>query len=262
MSKMVKEKVRQHYVPQFYLKFFSPIKNGNYVYCFDKKSKKSFKTNVRRLCYEIGFYEVANKPRKPIEGAFNNQETECSKIFKKVINTEDMRVLTMAELAEFLGFLVVFKQRTKKRREIVTQARKIWLDKVNSQFSDWEVVMNSDNWQQTDHLFSMVDLREEEMKQLLKNNWILVVNQTKIPFLTSDDPLIQQLISRDKRFSEPYVKYYFPLTPQILIFSEPLIGNNVRCQKVVTTDENIVKSANCLTYKNALRFVISKDNCF
>jgi len=168
----------------------------------------------------------------------------------------------MEELAEFLGFLVIFKQRTKKRREIVSQVVITRWDEINSKLSDWRVVPKSENWRQEEHLCSMVNLRKTEIEQLFKNNWILVVNQTKIPFWTSDDPLIQQLISRDKRFGEPYVKYYFPLTPQILIFSEPLIANDVRCHKIATTNEDVVKRTNCLTLENALRFVISRENNF
>ena len=260
---MGKEKVKQHYVPQFYLKLFSQEKNGNHVYCYDKEKKKPFRTNVRRLCYEIGFYEVANMPNKPIEEAFSIQERECSRIFRKIINAEDMRILTETELAEFLGFLVIFKQRTKKRREIVTKAREIWLDRINSQFSDWEVVPDSGNWKQVDHLLSMIDLLEEETRMLFKNSWVMVVNQTKNPFWTSDDPLIQQYIGSDKRFSEPYVKYYFPLTPRLLIFSEPLIGNVVKLYKMITTNEVLVNNTNYrLTLKNALRFVISKEDNF
>ncbi len=256
----MKEKARQHYVPQFYLKLFSTEKNGNCVYCYDKENKRAFKTNVKALCSEIGFYENANKPNKPIEEAFSIQEGECSRIFRKVIGAEDMRVLTQVELAEFLGFLVLFKQRTRKRRDIVSQARKIWLDDVNSKFTDWKVVPKIDNWEQNEHLLSMVDFYEEETKQLLKNNWVLVVNKTKTPFWTSDDPIVQQFIRSDKRFSQPYMKFNFVLTPRILIFSEPLIGNNIRLFKTEITDESMVNDTNYrLTFRNAYRFVVSSE---
>jgi hypothetical protein len=171
-----------------------------------------------------------------------------------------MRVLTQVELAEFLGFLVIFKQRTRKRRDIVSQARRIWLDDVNSKFTDWKVVPSIDNWEQNEHLLSMVDFHEEETKQLFKNNWVLVVNKTKTPFWTSDDPIVQQFIRNDKRFSQPYMKFNFILTPCILIFSEPLIGNNIQLFKTEITDENMVNGTNYrLTFRNAWRFVVSSE---
>ena len=260
---MIKNKIKQHYIPQFYLRLFSPKEKGHYVYCYDKATKKSFRTSTRQVCYENGFYEDKNKPIKPIEDAFSICEKESSALFRKVIKAEDLRVFTAIELAMFLGFLLLFKQRTKKRRGIVAQARKIWLDRVNSQFSDWKIAPKSSNWQQADHLLSMVDLLEEETRQLFENNWVLLVNQTKTPFWTSDDPLVQQLISNDVRFKEPYVKYYFPLSPHLLIFSEPLTGNYLRLYKAVTADEDAVNNTNHrLTLRNAHRFVISPENNF
>jgi hypothetical protein len=118
------DKAKQHYVPQFYLKLFSPEKDGEYVYCYDKENRKAFRTNVRQVCFEIGFNEDAKKPIKPIEDAFSLFERECSKIFWKVINAQDLHVLNIKEFADFVVFLLLFKQRTKKRREIVSFARK------------------------------------------------------------------------------------------------------------------------------------------
>jgi hypothetical protein len=259
---MTKEKARQHYVPQFYLKLFSPEKNGIYVYCYDKKNKKTFRTNVSQVCFEIGFYEDAKKPSKPIEDAFSLFERECSKVFAKVINAEDLHVLDIKEFSDFVVFMLLFKQRTKKRRKIVSYARKMWLDSINSQLTDWVVVPTADNPEQSDHLWSMIGTYQDELKLILKNDWQLVINKTKVPFWTSDDPLLQQLVKNDKRFNEPYVKNYFPLTPSLLVHSQPLIGNYVSVTKITMTDENVVNNLNCLTWNNAQRFVISKEDKF
>jgi hypothetical protein len=67
----MKEYSRQHYVPQFYLKLFSPEKDGDYVFCYDKKKRNAFRTNVRQICYEIGFNSDVNKPNKLVEKAFH-----------------------------------------------------------------------------------------------------------------------------------------------------------------------------------------------
>lgn len=253
---------RQHYVPKFYLKLFSTEKNGTFVYCYDKKTNGARKVSVKRLCSEIGFYESPNKPNKPIEDAFSIQESQCGNLLRKVINAADLRALTLIEFAEFLNFLVILKQRTKKRRDIVSQARKIWLENKNSQLTDWRIVPTSDNWQQADHLLSIPALYEEESKQLFKNDWQLVVNKTKVPFWTSDDPLRQGIVKNDTRFKEPYIKNYFPLTPSLLVHSQPLIGDYVSVTKAFVKDENAVNFVNRLAWDNAQRFVISKENNF
>jgi len=108
-----------------------------------------------------------------------------------------------------------------------------------------------------------IETTKEELKMLCKNNWELIINKTKIPFFASDDPLIRQLVYNDKRFGKPYVKNYFPLTPRMLMHSEPLVSsNNIRLYKIEIASENVIKNLNRLTLKNSLRFVISRNNDF
>jgi hypothetical protein len=259
---MGKERAKQHYVPQFYLRLFSPEEKGDCVYCYDKANKKSFRSSTRQICFENGFYEDKNKTNKPIEKAFSICEKECRVLLSKIVRAEDLSVLNTKEFADFLAFLLLFKQRTRKRRDIVGYARKIWVERINSRFSDWKVVPKSNNWQQSDHLLSMVDTFEPEIESLCRNNWGLLVNQTKIPFWTSDDPLVQQLVRNDERFGEPYVKNYFPLNPSMLVHSEPVIGNDVEVLRAAVTSELVINNINRLTLKNAHRFVISRDNSF
>jgi len=45
----------EHYVPQFILKNFT-VGNGKQIYVFDKHDEKSFKTNIRNIAAETGFY--------------------------------------------------------------------------------------------------------------------------------------------------------------------------------------------------------------
>jgi len=259
---MTKENVKQHYVPQFYLRLFSSNAKGNSVFCYDKKTTKTFKIKIKKICYENGFYENENKKKKPIEDAFSFADKEASRLFNKVIDAEDLSVLNMNELSSLICCLLLLKQRTRKRRNIVRVAREEWLENINRKFSDWKIVPTSENWEQSEHLLSIIETQKEELKRLCKNNWMLILNKTKIPFWTSDDPLIQQLVNNDKRFNEPYVLNYFPLTPNILMLSQPLFSRNIRFFKTEVTDENIINHCNRLTVKNANRFVISKINDF
>lgn len=259
---MVKEKEKQHYIPQFYLRKFSPREKQNYVYCFDKENGNSFITSVRDMCYEIGFYENQHKSKKPIEEAFSFAEKECSTLFRKVIDYEDLTILRVNEFSGLLVCLLIFKQRTKKRRDVISDARKKWMKRINDKFSDWRIVPKFDNWKQSDHLLSMIKTYKEELNMLCRNNWELIINKTRIPFWTSDDPLIQQFVTNDERFHNPYIKYYFPLTPKILMHSEPLFCTNIKLLKREITNEEVVNNLNLLTFNNAHRFVISKRDNF
>jgi hypothetical protein len=185
----------------------------------------------------------------------------------KIINAEDLHVLGIEKFENFVEFMLLFKQRTKKRREIVSYARNIWLEKknsqlINNQITDWKVVSTADNPEQSDHLWSIIDTHKEEIALMLKNDWQLIINKTNIPFLTSDDPLLQQFVKNDPSFEEPYVKNYFVLTPTLLVHSQPLIGNYVNLTRATVTEEDLVRNVNRLTWNNAQRFVISKEDKF
>lgn len=240
-----KTNTRQHYVPQFYLRYFS-FKNSDSVFCYDKINKKSFTTNIRDICHEINFYSP-KQDEESLEKAFSECESYWNFLFKKAIDSEDLSVLNTEEFGGLLTFLVLQKQRTVKRRKIVSSARKFWINKINEEFTDWKIVPPID-LERTDHLSSMIELYPEEMEIVFKNNWELIINNTQIPFLTSDDPLIQQLVKNDKRFVDPYIKNYFPITPKLLMVSEPLLSQGVYITKESISEKNIVDQVYlCLT---------------
>ena len=47
-----------HYVPQFLLKNFSVDPNKPQVWAYDKSTGRSFRTNVRNIAAEKGFYRL------------------------------------------------------------------------------------------------------------------------------------------------------------------------------------------------------------
>ena len=55
MSRVKREKKKQHYVPQFYLKRFST--DGHSVFVFDKFTQKVFRTNIANVASGRYFYD-------------------------------------------------------------------------------------------------------------------------------------------------------------------------------------------------------------
>lgn len=254
---MPQKKTRQHYVPQFYLKYFA-IGNSDNVFCYDKINKKSFQTNSRDICCEINFYSP-KQAEESLEKVFSECESYWNFLFKKVIESEDLSILNTEEFAGLLIFLVLQKQRTMKRRKLVSSARKFQISKINEKFTDWKIVPSTD-LERIDHLLSMIELYTEDMNNVFKNNWELIINNSQVPFFTSDDPLIQQLVKNAKRFRNSYVKNYFPITPKLLIVSEPLTSQGVYITKESISDKNTITKFNQLTFNNAFRFIILNNN--
>ena len=105
----------------------------------------------------------------------------------------------------------------------------------------------------------MINLQEEDGMKIFPNNWELIISKSHIPFWTSDDPLVQQLVTTNQRFKDPYVKNYFPITPKFLMHSEHLSSRFFRPFKTDVSDIDKITILNRLTYKNAYGFVISNS---
>ena len=78
----------QHYVPQFLLKNFT-IGKKLQVWVFDKQTGKIFKSHVKNVASENGFYNFTIKGNEyTIEPSLSDVETHASKIVKGIIRNK------------------------------------------------------------------------------------------------------------------------------------------------------------------------------
>ena len=103
----------QHYIPQFYLKRFSEEKKGEfYIWCFNLKSSKIFKSNISKVCKENWFYDKHNV----FENGMSVIESQHSKIYK-FIRDNPFNILTEPEKRTIMEFVYFTHARTRKARE-------------------------------------------------------------------------------------------------------------------------------------------------
>ena len=80
-------KIRQHYVPKFYLKNFA-IKKGPKTYmiqCFDKSNNKTFIANINDIAVEKYFYD--KEEPTATENILSFLERESARVLR-LISTE------------------------------------------------------------------------------------------------------------------------------------------------------------------------------
>ncbi|MBW4598540.1 MAG: DUF4238 domain-containing protein [Calothrix sp. FI2-JRJ7] len=142
----MRQVINQHYVPQSYLKNFSP--DGSQVFVFDKFNKRSFVSNVRNVASERTFYDFPQSVTQPqniqiIEQFFSKLESrqerflrhlqrkinkvfdlrfnpeKAGKIYTLPILTEDQKqdlacvaAVQFLRTKEFRNFLVEMRQAT------------------------------------------------------------------------------------------------------------------------------------------------------
>lgn len=209
----------QHYVPQAYLRNFK-VNNKNQIYVFDKEKEVSRKQNINDIACERFFYDISpeiykNNPeydKQAIEKFFATEiEDEFSNVIRNVIISHDMAPKSnlfhnnnlipdkdLKKLSILLAFQMV---RTKSFRENFIQmyedistslARKI-LETEGMQISDFKIKANE---QYIPYLHASKILDEKfinEISVILYNHiWIIGVNYTKSPFITSDNPIVKK----------------------------------------------------------------------
>jgi len=111
-----KANIKQHYVPQCYLRNFSP--NGKYVHIYDKKEHKPFSNSLDSVAYFDYFYEI---PKKYLSEKFNIPYG--TKYFEKAFFAEHIEKI-YAQLLEKIILKAESWIKTQEKSEILTTQEK------------------------------------------------------------------------------------------------------------------------------------------
>lgn len=105
----------QHYVPRFFLSYFSIGGEGNHVYCFDKSTLMRFTTNLRNIACESYFYDISEDTDQQVEKMFSRLESLSKVECDKLLVSEDLSSLS-SKLA-VAWFIITQQLRTKEHRK-------------------------------------------------------------------------------------------------------------------------------------------------
>jgi len=226
----------QHYVPQLHLRHFSNTqtirrKKTHYVYYYDKKMEIKSKINVKHAAMEKYFYDN-ELIGQTIEHSLSMLESRINKdIYKDLISFEDPMIFEIPKYKMlFSEFLAVQLIRTKHNREDL----KVQFKMIKEQVLDGVEDINTDFLKQVQNMDSDESVKEVQLKNFKPENvkhyakifydkkWMLLVNNTEIPFWTSDNPIV--------RFNplnlDPYpntgliswgIQIYFPLSSSLCL---------------------------------------------
>ncbi len=269
----MKEKVKQqHYVSQFYLRFFAtPERKEHYIQVFDKKENRSFKTNIRNVGAEQFFYESYIDGQKT-ENDLSNLEGEYNAICIKLLESQDLSKLSVTEKNILASFIVMQEIRTREMRNIIGDLRRELKDKllkrgVTPDFEKEVIIIDDKEAIKEQQLGMMRDITDfVEILEGMK--WVIILNNTDWGFWTSDHPVVRfNQIPAEFPFGNMGLKskgieLHLPLSPKMMILIlDPVVYGHLN-PKIVCTNTEQVKYENHLQIKYATRFVFSKDDDF
>ena len=187
------EKKNQHYVPQFYFRFFS--NNGKDICIFNINNKEHFVGPFKNQSSKDYFYIKGRE----LEDAFEKIEQSQREPLKKLIESKSFKALSKEEYIEILRFIAFQDTRTnyaKRGANETTQhlvreyvkPKMLQDEELNKKVSK-EVITKIDLTYPADHLISIeVGLQSPILISDLIP--ILLVNKTELEFLFSDNPIV------------------------------------------------------------------------
>lgn len=278
---------RHHYIPQFYLKYFSQDQNNLWV--FDRVKKEYRLQGTRKIASENKFYTYTVKGKEEnLEDLFGQIEGLAKPILDKLLNKEEITMQEKADFSMFLGALRVripdfkkwteesgekmykkFNKLTFSNREYVEKMIKKSGKKVSEQEIDelmdfatdesrYDVKFPPGYW-----LGTMLRLSLDIADIFIDSNWDLYHFDKKYALLTSDNPVV---LVPPKNY-DPF--YGFGLATVGTVKVIPLSSNVCLVTKELTktpeivhkdsTEKDLSRWFNRIVATNSDRFVFSPE---
>lgn len=293
--------IKQHYVPQFYLKLFS--KNEKIINVYDKISSKNLpvNTSIESIAQSKFFYDIpedianqTNVDPQLFEKIFSKIESESNYVIKDILNRlknnafKNFNSYEKSTLLEFIFFQYI---RTKQTREEFSNIENVFetlfyslleknfpLEQYPKELYPTRKIDAEDIKKY--HLLYLFDFFTNPEIKLIKNRLkeyicIILENNTDKDFITSDSPvIIFPHINKNSLNTvgllEDGVEIIFPLSSKyLLVFLEDTYFSKILSKGKVSKGKHIlpinkvnIDFYNFLQIKNSERFIFSRDGDF
>lgn len=194
MSRASNSSTDQHYVPQLLLRGFATPKRKQ-VYAFDKQAEKVFRSSVRNLACERGFYDLENDgDPEHVDRWLTRLEEQTAPVIKSIRSRRVLNHLRPTERKWIASFVAVQHLRTLRHRES-------WGD-LNRQMADVLREMGADpNKVENFRELTGAELRRDSiadiphfafvlLPHLLDKAWILLSVAPGTNFWIGDHPVV------------------------------------------------------------------------
>ena len=272
----------QHYVPRFYLRNFCVSKQQ--IAVFDKSKKTNFKTSIDNIANENYFYDDEyvdkhTKTKQFLEKFFHPMENKISVILPNLIKELSNNSFSMFSTKlrlEFAFYIIYQYCRTKEFREQINQSTKLFTQTVADDFiksqganpEDFEIVTD-DKILHIDFLLNN-DVFDKLIEDIFDHIWIILVNESDIPFITSDHPVVKHSnishpVLSYTGLKSPGIEIAFPLSPKYCLLlaerSYSKIFEPFEDRKMHANKDNVM-FYNSLQVIQSYRYIFSSSSDF
>lgn len=237
--------MKQHYIPQFYLRGFADARNQVWAYRRNTNTEP-YKANVKDICIEKNLYEIAlsNKPGKYIErGSAEKALSQIERLFapsvkvlrefnpsNPAIKTEDLWQ-HLSIVCAFISNLIV--RNPHRVQHCRGQAEALTKKLIAADFFSPADLYELDSLGYASHLSELVELgiqhselfsieegssMEKLTRRFSEMSHALLKAPSDCEFITSSAPFVAEWVSEDDEYPD---SVYFPLSPSsALLFKQ------------------------------------------
>ncbi|MGP1906813.1 DUF4238 domain-containing protein [Metabacillus sp. JX24] len=268
--------IKQHFVPRLYLRRYTEGKEE--IWTFDKIAGKKFHTGLMLVAAEKFFYNFSEKEINELKKQFPDEEVsenllddlftyQIEPVFKESLNrilngynsfkNEDSDyALPEEDILQLAQSLAFQYYRTKSYREGAERSKLSFLRYFSVDDVNFEKHKElSDSNKVIEHAKQIFGKSFGLAKKLKEDYyWILIENETDLPFYTSDNPLVLRKFDEDGRVIQaihdrPDIdEYAFPLTSNLLLIivkkEEALLDSCYHRKTKRIDDEKVILSYN------------------
>ena len=217
----------QHYVPKMLLRRFAadPAEKQQ-IHVFDKKTDRTFPTNIRNIATERGFYETENTNGQ-VERVLSELEANTSPVIDKILVDKSLKNLDVGEKGWLSVFIATQSLRTKQLRENIRQTFNATAEHVRAMGHDPNEVQGLQPIESEDDLtdFAMGLFGEmiKESSDLIGEKVVFLSTTTPAnPFWISDHPVVMRNSNDFGPYGNiglavPGIEIYLPLSSTMLL---------------------------------------------
>ncbi|MEP7247910.1 MAG: DUF4238 domain-containing protein [Gammaproteobacteria bacterium] len=186
----------QHYVAQSYLRHFA-CERGKHpkIWCYDKANRKAFKTNIRNVAGENYFYDDATEASQPFEALLGQAEANFANARRCLVELSDAQDMSESDRVVISIFVALQLVRTPEHRihaeQLMVRTRDFLAEErgVGPALKEW-LTENPALYARQQHLYNISsDLVPQLAGTIALMRWIVLTNDTPMPFWTSDNPV-------------------------------------------------------------------------
>jgi len=261
------ESIKQHFVPQFYLRNF-----GQKIFCLDKTNEQNFQASPRTIAFGSNFYGPTINGSNPLESRFSELEGEFSSSINEFIEKGSVSNISTESFRRLCGFIALQYLRTLEvRKQFEGVGNDLLRSLLKLDFPQWsnqtiDGISVSDSLNLLTHL-KILGKYTSFANVVVHMKFVTLKNKTNIPFWTSDNPIaidnkIEQSFYSGNGIVTEGIELHIPITSKLsILVCDPITFETKPALINIKTEKDINRE-NWLQIFSSTRFLFSDTNSF